>query len=134
MHPGKTVMYYLKRSLLLPAIVLLMTACGAKHKDGQQPLPSLPASLQVENNNWLDVTIYVIHDGQRSRLGSATAAETTDFTLHPAILGQLGAIQLIADPVGAPNGITSPTIVVKPGTRVVWMLQNDLSQSSLSVH
>ena len=127
-------MYYLKRSLLLPAIVLLMSACGAKHKDRQQPIPSTPASLQVENHNWLDVTIYVVHDGQRSRLGSATAAGTTAFTLQPTILGQLGTIQLIADPVGAPNGITSPTIVVKPGTRVVWMLQTDLSRSSLSVY
>ena len=127
-------MYTLQKSLLLAVIVLLVSACGGKRKGGEQQIPMAPASLQVENRNWLDVTIYVLHDGQRSRLGSATAAKTTDFTLHPALLGQLGTIQLIADPVGAPNGITSPTIVVRPGARVVWTLQSDLSRSSLSIH
>lgn len=127
-------MYTLERLLLLSAFVLLMSGCGAKHKGGERPVPSLPARLQVENQNWLDVVIYVVHDGQTSRLGSATAAKTTDFMLRSSVLGQLGTIQLIADPVGAPNGITSPTIVVKPGARVVWTLQKDLARSSLSVY
>lgn len=123
----------LERLLVLPTIVLLLGGCAAKQKAGEQSIPTAPAQLQVENHNWLDVTIYVVHDGQRSRVGSATAAKTTEFTLRPTLLGQLGDIQLVADPVGAPDGVTSPTIVVRPGNRVIWTLQSDLSRSSLSV-
>jgi hypothetical protein len=123
----------LERLLVFPAIVLLLSGCAAKHRGSEPATVSAPARLQVENHNWLDVIIYVVHDGQTTRVGSATAATTTDFTLGPSLLGQLGNIQLIADPVGAPNGVTSPTIVVKAGTRVVWTLESDLSRSSLSV-
>lgn len=124
----------LKWLLLLPAFVLLLDGCGTKQKETNRPLPSGPTSLRVENHNWLDVTIYVVHDGQRSRLGAATAAQTTDFAIQPTLLGQLGAIRLIADPVGSSGSIASPRVVVKQGTRLVWTLQTDLSRSSLAVY
>lgn len=127
-------MYTLQRLLMLSATLLFMSGCGARHAKGEHPLPSTPARLQVENHNWLDVVVYLRHDGQRTRLGSATAAKTTDFTLAPALLGQLGAIQLVADPIGSRGGITTQTIVVKPGTRVVWTLETDLSRSSIAVY
>jgi hypothetical protein len=129
------VTHALKLLLLLPALALLLNGCGGKgQKETTRPLPTGPTSLRVENNNWLDVTIYVVHDGQRSRLGAATAARTTDFAIQPAQLGQLGAIRLIADPVGSPKAIASPTVVVKAGARLVWTLQSDLSRSSLAVY
>ena len=133
MCPVKTVTYTLKRLLLL-AVVLLLAGCAAKHEADERQIPSEPTSLKVENHNWLDVVIYVVHDGQRSRLGSATAAKSTDFMIRPSELGQLGSIQLIADPVGSSGAIASPTVVVKSGMRLVWTLQTDLSRSSLAVY
>lgn len=126
--------YALKWFWLLLALAFLLGGCGRGQKEENRPLPLGPTSLRVENNNWLDVTIYVVHDGQRSRLGAATAAKTTNFAIQPALLGQLGAIRLIADPVGASTSIASPTVVVKPGSRLVWTLQTDLSRSSLAVY
>jgi len=113
---------------------LLLAGCARGSKEASRPLPSGPTPLRVENHNWLDVTIYVVHDGQRSRLGSATAAKTTDFSIEPYLLGQLGVIQLIADPVGSEQSIASPTVTVGAGTRLVWTLQTDLSRSSLAVY
>lgn len=124
----------LQRLLLVPAILLALGGCGRGQKSTSQPLPSTPSRLQVENHHWLDINIYVVHDGQRSRLGTASAAKTTDFTFPPSLLGQLGAIQLICDPVGSDDGITSQSIVVKPGTRVVWTLESDLARSTLAVY
>ncbi len=120
--------------LLLPAFVLVVAGCAKRQRESGQPLPVGPTPLRVENHNWLDVTIYVVHDGQRSRLGAATAAKTTDFAIQPQLLGQVGAIQLIADPVGSSQAITSPTVTVKEGTRLVWTLQTNLSRSSLAVY
>ncbi|HEU4586060.1 MAG TPA: hypothetical protein VFR95_09935, partial [Gemmatimonadaceae bacterium] len=64
----------------------------------------------------------------------ATAARTTDMAIPPNLLGQLGAIRLVADPVGSSQTITSPTVVVKPGTRLVWTLATDLTRSSLAIY
>ncbi len=124
----------LKWLSLLPLLVLVLASCAGKRKEATRPLPAGPTSLRVENNNWLDVTIYVVHDGQRSRVGAATAARTTDLSIPPTMLGQLGAIQLIADPVGSSQAIASPTVVVKAGMRLVWTLATDLSRSSLAVY
>lgn len=124
----------LKWLLLLPAFVLLLAGCAKGQKVTSRPLPLGPTPLRVENHNWLDMTIYVVHDGQRSRLGAATAAKTTDFAIQPQLLGQVGAIQLIADPVGSSQAIASPRVTVKEGTRLVWTLQTNLSQSSLAVY
>ncbi|HEU4584701.1 MAG TPA: hypothetical protein VFR95_03080 [Gemmatimonadaceae bacterium] len=119
----------------LPALLLVLSiGCGRKEKEATRPLPTGPTSLRIENQNWLDVNIYVVHDGQRSRLGSATAAHTTQLEIPPTLLGQLGAIRLIADPVGSPQAITSQAVVVKPGTRLVWTLGTDLNRSSLAVY
>jgi hypothetical protein len=121
--------------LSLPALLLLLsTSCAGKQTETTRPLPTGPTSLRIENQNWLDVTIYVVHDGQRSRLGAATAARTTELAIPPTLLGQLGAIRLMADPVGSSQAITSPTVVVKPGTRLVWTLATDLTRSSLAIY
>ncbi len=121
--------------LSLPALLLILSSsCAGKQKETTQPLPTSPTSLRIENQNWLDVNIYVVHDGQRSRLGAATAARTTDMAIPPNLLGQLGAIRLVADPVGSSQTITSPTVVVKPGTRLVWTLATDLTRSSLAIY
>jgi hypothetical protein len=120
--------------LLLPVFVLLLDGCARGRKETNRPLPSTPTPLRVENHNWLDVTIYVVHDGQRSRLGAATAAKTTDFAIQPQLLGQVGAIQLIADAIGSSQAIASPVVTVRSGTRLVWTLQTDLSRSSLAVY
>jgi hypothetical protein len=121
--------------LSLPALLLILsTGCTGKQKESTRPLPAGPTSLRIENQNWLDVTIYVVHDGQRSRIGAATAARTTNLAIPPTMLGQLGAIRLVADPVGSSQAITSPTVVVKQGTRLVWTLATDLSRSSLAVY
>jgi hypothetical protein len=121
--------------LSLPALLLIVsTGCAGKHKESTRPLPTTPTSLRIENQNWLDVNIYVVHDGQRSRIGAATAARTTELMIPPSMLGQLGTIRLVADPVGSSTAITSPTVVVKEGTRLVWTLATDLSRSSLAVY
>jgi hypothetical protein len=90
--------------------------------------------VHVENKHWLDIVVYVEHDGQRSRLGTVTAASTTDFTLRPTLIGQTGAIQLIGDAVGSPGTVQTGTIVVRPGSHVTWTLQTNLARSDVSVY
>ena len=123
-----------QRVLLLLAIAATISGCSKARKNTTAPLPPLPASLRVESHHWLDVVIYAVHDGQRTRLGMAPATKTTGFTIPASMLGQVATIQLIADPVGARGGIASDRIAVRPGTRLVWTLESDLARSALTVY
>lgn len=123
-------------TLLATLAVATAPACARHSRAGNRaaPVSQEPVSLEVQNNHWLDVVLYVVHDGQRTRLGTATAARTTTFRLPSKLLGQLGEIRLIADPVGERGVLSSEAVVVKPGTRVVWTLESDLTRSSLAVY
>jgi hypothetical protein len=102
------------------------------------PTPSDPASVgrvlvTVNNNYRADVTIYVVGDGQPVRVGTATAAATSNFDVSARLLGQGRQLRLRADPIGGRNIHTSELIRVGPGQRVEWTLETDLSRSSVAV-
>jgi hypothetical protein len=50
------------------------------------------------------------------------------------LLSDLGEVQLIAHAIGTPSTIETAVIVLKPGTKVRWTLETDLSRSSVSVY
>jgi hypothetical protein len=89
--------------------------------------------LSVDNHNWLDVVIYVVHDGQRTRLGLATASSSATFSLPLYFLGQGREVHLLGDPVGGHGSVTTETIVVQPGQSIVWTLETDLKRSYVGV-
>ena len=120
----------------------LLIACGAcAHRVGPaarsdstpaaRPSES-PFELSVENHNWLDITLYVEHDGMRERVGLATAATTSTLVLPGRLVGQGGILQLVADPVGARGSLVSEPVSVGPLRRVVWTIESDLRRSSVA--
>ena len=128
------------RTIWLLAACTIIPAMACHHGTRTAEHPGIssastePSIVRVENKQWLDVVVYVEHDGQRSRLGTVTATSTANFTLRPTMIGGMGEIQLIADPVGSQTTTATGTIVVKPGTHVDWTLQTDLARSSVSVY
>ena len=100
--------------------------------------PELPSEapsviLEVQNNNWADVIIYVVHDGQRSRLNSVTATKNSSLVIPPNMIGQVGNLQLIARRVGGNDRYVSQPISVRTGTTIVLTLESDLKRSSVAV-
>ncbi len=94
---------------------------------------ALSVILEVQNNNWADVIIYVVHDGQRSRLNSVTAAKNSSLVIPPNLIGQVGNLQLIARRVGGNDRYVSQPISVRTGTTIVLTLESDLRRSSVAV-
>src|SRR5688500_3911844 len=89
----------------LPAYPLtLLLSAGGCFFGSKAPEPvsdadlSGDAPLQVVNRHWLDVTVYVLHDGQRTRLGVAGGTAETQLVLPSRLLGMGGDIQLYGDP------------------------------------
>ena len=129
------------RNFRTPVVALVaalsLTACSRRGGNGESnPTPdySSPVKVVVDNKHWQDVTVYVLHDGERSRIGTATATTIATFSVPRRQIGQSGLIRLIADPVGALSGISTETIVVQPGQQVQWTLESQLRRSSVAVY
>src|SRR5207245_11483865 len=99
-------------------------ACAGRHDARPQPVSDIP--LKVTNHNWLDVTIYVLHDGQRTRIGSVTGSSTQDFTLPRRLLGQSHELALLGEAIGSPDFARTEVLNIRPGQYIAWTLETDL--------
>jgi hypothetical protein len=101
------------------------------------PRPGVSAgefALDVTNHNFLDVVVYVLHDGQQTRVGTVTGSSSATFYLPARLLGQGREIQLVGHPIGGTDLAQSETIVVQPGQYIAWTLETDLRRSSVGVY
>jgi hypothetical protein len=112
----------------------LAAGCSALDHGKRTPPPDDAVALRVASHHYLDVVIYVLHDGQRTRVGTATGSSSTTFSLPARLLGMGREIQLIGHPIGSQDTVTTETIVVQPGQRIEWLLESQLSRSTVAVY
>jgi hypothetical protein len=98
-------------------------------------------ALNVINHNYLDVVIYVLHHGVRTRVGTVTGSTSAVFLLPARLLGQGREIQLRGYPIGAKdtafggqNYAFTETLIVQQGQYIEWTLETDLHRSSVAVY
>jgi hypothetical protein len=120
-------------------VALAILACGGGHADPDdtvEPEPDRfdPVSLTVTNAYRLDVVVFIYHDGELSRVGTATAASSTTFSLAPWMLGQSRTIRLFGDPIGSSESARTEAIHIQPGQYIDWRLESQLNRSSVSVY
>lgn len=84
--------------------------------------PVGPTTVRVQNQAFLDATVYVVRGGVRVRLGIATGSRTVVFTI-PRTLVQPGTqLRFIANPIGGQRQPVSEEITVSPGDEVSLIL------------
>lgn len=120
------------RLVVIAAAAAVCAACS-QHHSPDSTIDS-PATLHVDNHNFQDVDIQVLHRGLKSHLGNVNASAATTIVLPKSLLSDLGEVQLIAHAIGTPYTITTAVIVLKPGTEVRWTLETDLNRSSIAVY
>lgn len=120
------------------AAIVGMFACGGRSEpdDDVEPEPdrSDPVALTVNNSYRLDIVVFVYHDGELSRVGTATAATSTTFSLAPWMLGQSRTIRLFGDPIGSNESARTEAIHVQPGQYIDWRLEAQLNRSTVAVY
>jgi len=99
-----------------------------------QQAPASEIVLQVSNHNYLDVVVYVLHDGQRTRIGTVTGSSSQVFYLPVRLLGQGHEIQLYGDAIGSPDFARTERLIIQPGQYIEWTLESDLKRSSVGVY
>jgi len=123
-------MHHLLTRLLL---VAALTGCSPRNAATAETTPVEGWSLTVINRHWLDVSIYVMSDGQRTHVGtvSATHIQTYELPSHMISVGRL--IRLEANPIGATRAVRTEALTVQGGQHVEWTLETGLERSSVAV-
>lgn len=89
--------------------------------------------VRVRNHNWADMTVYVVRNGTRARLGTVTSMTESVFPV-PRGFGMAHAdVQLLADPIGSNHGYRTDLILVSPGQTIDLTLENNINLSNYAV-
>jgi hypothetical protein len=111
----------------------LSAACGASRapESSGAVSPSDEIPVQIDNQNFSDMAIYVVKGGQRWLVGQAGGLTKTTLTIRNALRGD-GRVRLVAEPIGGAASITTPTLVIPPGQSIFWTIGSDLATSTAS--
>ncbi|NUO39562.1 MAG: hypothetical protein HOQ17_13695 [Gemmatimonadaceae bacterium] len=104
---------------LMMACLALAGACSRNNNPDEMAEPVPPTRLRVENQAFLDMTIYVYRSSQRIRLGTATGNSVTRLTIPANLIFGATPLRFQADPIGASRAPISSEITVAPGDEVV---------------
>lgn len=106
-------------SITLSLLLLAAVACVGMGGGTGNADPNQPTVVQVDNQGFSDMTVYVVRNSQRVRLGIATGNSKTNFTLPSGVAGGLASLRFIANPIGGRRNSISEEITVAPGDTVV---------------
>jgi hypothetical protein len=121
--------------LSFTAALSLMLACaGPRQNTGPAPEEQADGfSLILTNHHVLDVNVFLQHDGQADRIAMVTASTSKALELPLRMLGQGGAIRLIAEPIGDDTRYTTDILTVQPGQAVQLSVENPITRSNYSI-
>ena len=119
----------------------LLVACAGRHHVTQEALTATPPEtvasepvvLEVENHNWADVVLYVVHDGVQTRFTQVAAAHNLSIEIPPRLQGQMGVIRIAARRIGGTDSYVSQAISIRGSSAVRLTIESSLNHSSIGV-
>ncbi len=111
-----------KISTALALFFLTLVACRTMAPGSGTPDRNQATAVQVDNQGFLDMTVYAARSAQRLRLGLAPGHTMTVLSVPPGIVGGLTPLRFIADPIGGSRPSVSEEITVAPGDTVVMTI------------
>ena len=116
------------------AFLLLMACAGPRQHADPAPSPQADGFvLTLNNRHWLDINVFVLHDGEASRVATVTASSSQSLVLPLWLLGESKIVRIIAEPVGEQGSYTTDPLRVDPGQSVELNVESVLSKSNYSV-
>ena len=88
--------------------------------------------VQIDNQNFNDMNIYLLDEGTRVFLGAVNGLSTGTLAIPRAASSSAFRVRLLADPIGSSIAITTPNLSVGPGQTVYWTIGSTLSNSFAS--
>lgn len=124
--------------LILVAVSLfVVSACGGRQEprflSNRAPGGDREIRVEVVNDNFLDMGIFVMEGSTNFRLGDVTGKSSANFSLDLDMISPSTGLRLLADPVGSRDAYLSDPVTVNPGTIVVFNIAPALSQSYVTL-
>ncbi len=112
----------MKRLVGTVAVVALLlvhvAACSGSKEETEAPVDQPDVTVRVTNEEWLDVTVYVIYHAKRFRLGRVTTGNTEVFVVPEGLIVGATELQFLGIPLSSrENRLTEP-LIVSPGDEV----------------
>ena len=102
---------------LIVAIMLATASCGAMISGGTRE-PAEESFVVVENQSTLQVTVYVLRDSHRQRLGTAESLRSTRLRIPSSIIFGPTNLRFEISPLGSNANPISTEIMVSPGDEI----------------
>jgi hypothetical protein len=96
-------------------------------------VPAAPITLEVENHNWADVVLYVVHDGVQTRFTQVAAAHNASIEIPERLQGQMGVIKIAVRRIGGNDSFISQAISLRGNSEVRFTIESNLNRSSVGV-
>jgi hypothetical protein len=109
------------RALVLLSLLVATTACGAMMRRGPV-VEGEPTTVEVQNQNFLDMTVYVWSGQQRVRLGTVTGLTTRVLTLPRSMVFGTATVRFEMNPIGSRERPMSQEITVREGEQIVLII------------
>jgi hypothetical protein len=104
---------------LLLALAASSSACRTASRANDADERQSKTMVSVENREFVDMSVYVLRDGQRLRLGIASGHSTTVLRIPDYLVKAGNELQFLCDPIGAAREVVSDRMTVLPGDQVV---------------
>src|SRR5438874_1400694 len=97
-------------------LLLFTLAAAACHRGAVAPInPQAEVAVSVDNQNFLDMDVFLIRGGQRVRLGMVPGLSSHILMVRPELIGYGTEVQFELHPIGGRGNPLSETISVRPG-------------------
>jgi hypothetical protein len=107
------------------------TACSRPNEAGGELAPATSIGLQVKNQNFYDMDVYVVSQGLATRVGTVTGNSTRTFMLHPSLASQ--DLRIVATPIGGNGRASSGNISVGEGQTIEFTIGSSMRNSTVFI-
>jgi hypothetical protein len=120
MHNTMSSFHRIGACLLLAVALTLGCRTGGGAAGGGEARAT--TTIDIQNQDFNDMTVYVLVNGQRTRLGIAPGLKTTVLTIPPYLLSGASTLRFVCDPIGGNRTPVSEEIGVSPGDQLVMVV------------
>ena len=103
--------------LLVAAMCSVAPACASSNTNAAAAQREV-TTVVVDNQALLDMTIYVLRESQKLRLGIAGGLQKTRLTIPTGIVNGAVSLRFIADPIGSNRSPVSEEVMISEGDEI----------------
>jgi hypothetical protein len=104
-------------------LVLAIASIGCRTGNASRKTDGpVRTTIDVQNQDFNDMTVYVIVNGARTRLGIAPGNKTTVLTIPEYLLTGTSFVRFVADPIGGNRTPVTEEVDVTPGDQLVMII------------